>query len=420
MNKSHTVAAGGKDRWRYHPDRETVITEPHARPSLPVFSSDFIVHLGFGCSETDLVELLKRMETPSSTDDGRHYITTFGRVRVKLERHTEFISLTCLAESDIIRDDIYALLDELLESVEVEMIAMTQVAMCTSMDELEKKQNDNHTYYGGVMRGGMVVRSSLVPNNDGCLVYLVHPSDHTAEATGRRIQRLLEMETYRTMSLLGLPAARRAAERLTLLEAGVNQVVAQMNTDNSAEYHTLFDKVTLLSQDSNKLQADTRFRYSASRAYFDLAQQRLSSLDEKNDGELQTISGFVLARLEPGIATIESTSRRQSMLALDIDNALSLLRTRIDLELNRDNQALLKSMDARHKQQVLIAQTVEGLSTVAISYYTIGLLYYLIKGYSDWLPLSPGLLIAFLVPVVLLGVWMFLRSRRNRWEKENH
>ena len=75
-------------------------------------------------------------------------------------------------------------------------------------------------------------------------------------------------------------------------------------------------------------------------------------------------------------------------------------------------------MDKRHRQQVLIAQTVEGLSTVAISYYAIGLLQYIIKGYGDWLPVSPGVLTALLVPVVVFGVYTILHRKRNKWEKE--
>jgi uncharacterized membrane-anchored protein len=417
MNTPNPVSDNDRSRWRYHPDRELVITEPHARPSVPVASSDFVVHLGFTCSDDDLTHLIGSLEASSAS--ARHYIKVFDNVQVKLERHTEFVSLTCVTRSHERRDDVYTVLDVLLESVDAEMIVMTQVIMCETRDQLESQLSDNHTVYGGVMRGDMEVRSSLVPNFDGCLVYVVHSPSTAVEETGRRIQRLLEMETYRTMTLLGLPAARRAGDKLTFLEAGVDRVVAQMNTEQTDTYTHLFDQVSSLSQETNKLQSDTRFRFSASRAYYDLAQQRLQSLHEQKSDGLQTISGFVRSRLEPGMATIDSVSKRQSMLAVDIDNALSLLRTRIDLGLNRDNQSLLKSMDARHRQQVLIAQTVEGLSTVAISYYTIGLLQYLIKGWGDWLPVSSSTAVAIAVPFVVFGVWAFLHSKRTRWEKES-
>ncbi len=416
----NTHSSTEQPRWRYHPDREAVITEPHARPSLPVSSTDFIVHLGFSCNDADLNRLVEKLDSGTTGSSRRHYTRTFDKVRIKLEHHTEFISLTCQTRGGNTRDDIYTVLDSLLGTSRVEMIAMTQIIMCDSETRLQEQLPENHTVYGGSMRGAIKVRSSLVPNYDGCLVYVVHAQNGPEEETGRRVQRLLEMETYRTMCLLGLPAARRCSERLQSLERGVNQVITQMNTDRSEHYQDLFNTLTQLSQDNNRLLADTRFRFSASRAYFDLAQQRLDSLEEKKDHKLQTISGFVRSRLEPGMATIDSVAKRQTTLAEDLNNALTLLRTRIDIGLNRDNQALLKSMDARHRQQVVIAQAVEGLSAVAITYYTIGLISYAMKGVKSWLPVSQNLAIALSVPIVLACVWSFLHYKRTKWEKEFH
>ena len=177
-------------------------------------------------------------------------------------------------------------------------------------------------------------------------------------------------------------------------------------------------QITQLSKDSNKLLADTRFRFSASGAYYNLTQQRLESLEEAKSSNIQTISGFVRSRLAPGNATINSIAKRQATLAADLNNALSLLRTQVDLGINRDNQALLQSMDARYRQQIVIAQAVEGLSAVAITYYAIGLLSYVIKGTHYWLPFSQNAVIAMAVPLILVGIWSFLRFKRTKWERE--
>jgi len=82
------------------------------------------------------------------------------------------------------------------------------------------------------------------------------------------------------------------------------------------------------------------------------------------------------------MATIESTAKRQETLMSDLSRAIVLLRTRIELNLNKGNQALLQSMDKRHDQQLKISQTVEGLSIVAITYYAVGLVSHLLKPYQ--------------------------------------
>ena len=172
-----------------------------------------------------------------------------------------------------------------------------------------------------------------------------------------------------------------------------------------------------LATEMNALRTATRFRFSASRAYYNLAVQRLESLDEVPSGELQTISGFVRARLDPAIATINSFEDRLDHLSNEISNGLSLLRTHIEVETSQVNQQNLQTLDERHRQQLLISQTVEGLSIVAISYYSVGLLSYIFKAMSaqGWLPLSLNLSLMVSVPIVIGIVGLSLRRLRKHW-----
>lgn len=54
----------------------------------------------------------------------------------------------------------------------------------------------------------------------------------------------------------------------------------------------------------------------------------------------------------------------------------ALLRTRIDIALAKQNRDLLESMNRRTRLQLRLQQTVEGLSVVAIGYYTVALIGY--------------------------------------------
>ncbi len=406
---------------KFHADREMIVAEPHARPPLAVSSRDFIVYLGFTCSDEGFAAIVENLQQPPEAKNQRHLTVDVNGFRVKLERHTEFYSLTLLADSKGKKQKAKTFLTSILPETGVEVIVFSEVVLCATSGELIKSMPFGERIYGGKMRGNLEVRSTLKPDADGAIVYAVQSSGSTPDETGRRIQRLLEMETYRTMCLLGLSTARRTGEMLASAENRLNAIVKTMTTGSRQDDETLYDQLLALAQDCTNLQAETRFRFSASKAYFDLAQQRISSLEEEKSSDLQTISGFVRSRLDPGMATIESTAARQATLYNDLSNALSLLRTRIDLGLNRDNQALLQSMDQRQKQQVVIAQTVEGLSAIAISYYLIGLLSYMIKGYADYLPfdLTPKTVIAIAVPFVVIAVWGTLHRIRKKWEEKS-
>ena len=92
-----------------------------------------------------------------------------------------------------------------------------------------------------------------------------------------------------------------------------------------------------------------------------------------------------------------------------IDRASELLRTRVDLTLEAQNQDLLQSMNQRSQMQLQLQQAVEGLSVVAISYYAVSLATYALLPFAEALHLSKPALTAGLVPVVILAVWFVLR-----------
>jgi uncharacterized membrane-anchored protein len=101
-------------------------------------------------------------------------------------------------------------------------------------------------------------------------------------------------------------------------------------------------------------------------------------------------------------------------LSAKLARAADLLRTRVDVALQQQNQDLLKSMNTRTLLQLRLQQTVEGLSVAAISYYVVGLLSYLAKAAHDGgLHVEPSLVTAAFVPPVVLGVWWMLRRMRR-------
>jgi uncharacterized membrane-anchored protein len=91
------------------------------------------------------------------------------------------------------------------------------------------------------------------------------------------------------------------------------------------------------------------------------------------------------------------------------------LRTRVDVELERQNRDLLKSMNDRTRLQLRLQTTVEGLSVAAVSYYVVGLFHYLMEGlHKEGVPVDITLATALFVPVAILGIWFLVRRIRKK------
>lgn len=88
------------------------------------------------------------------------------------------------------------------------------------------------------------------------------------------------------------------------------------------------------------------------------------------------------------------------------------MRTRVDVELLAQNQSLLVSMDKRADLQLRLQKTVEGLSVVAISYYSVSLAVYLLYQFASVFGVSKGNLTATVALPILALVWWALSRIR--------
>jgi uncharacterized membrane-anchored protein len=125
---------------------------------------------------------------------------------------------------------------------------------------------------------------------------------------------------------------------------------------------------------------------------------------------------FLARRMKPALRTWVTIENRQSSLSLKLARAANLLRTRVDVELEQQNQELLKSMNARTRLQLRLRTTVEGLSVPAITYYVVGLFGYLVKAAHDSgrMMIEPSIVTAAFVPIAALAIWWTERRIRKR------
>ncbi len=409
------------DQYAYHQDRQNAIEEVHARPALDILSPCKVVHLTFDCSNEDFTTIFERIDSKMAKTGPRHLIGQVKDVRIKIEKHTEFVSCTLVIPDGCDEHHLKSIQSFLLEGANINVFSICHILLTSEQHVSHQNGALDKGMLGGVMYEQMQVRTTLKPDDENIVTYIVQSENLDPHELGRRVQRLIEVETYRVMALIGLPVARRLAESLSEVEVRLKEIVLCMETihANGLSDKAVFNELLTLSEQLGAQRIQTRYRFAASHAYFDIVDARLSMLYELPNSHLQTISGFLRSRLEPAQATIYSVERRLQALTDDITHALTLLRTRIEINIHQSNQDLLKSMDNRHHQQLLISQAVEGLSSIAITYYAIGLLSYFFKFLekSGLVPYSYVMLTAISIPFTLLIVWWSIHQVSLKWNK---
>ena len=232
---------------------------------------------------------------------------------------------------------------------------------------------------------------------------------------GALTQRLIEIETYRTLALLGLPEAQRLAPKLGRIEAELARIAAALHA-GTIESASLLDELIALSAELEADSVATLYRFGASRAYDEIVSQRLEVLQETANPRLRNV-GRVPERagMAPAMRTCRTVSERQETLSEKLARAADLLRTRVDVELEQQNRDVLQSMNRRAKLQLRLQQTVEGLSVAAVSYYVVGLISYLAHGAEDaGGHVDPTIVAAVSVPFVVLLIALIVRRIRRR------
>ena len=260
--------------------------------------------------------------------------------------------------------------------------------------------------------------TNLRIGSDGFERMLVLASAQTSEnRSGRIAQRLLELETYRIMSLLSLPVAKKLSAKLAQTEIQLVEITKRLEKKIDSD-EVLLNDLAGLSAEVESITAENSYRFSAARAYDGIVRERISEMREQPLSGIQTVGEFMQRRLAPAMATVNATSERLAALAQRLSRASALLRTRVDIATEAHNQELLEKLTKGQALQLRLQSTVEGLSIAAISYYVVSLILYLGKAMEGaGVNINPEMLAGFSTPVVLFVSWKLIQ-RIHRSLKE--
>ncbi|HVJ32827.1 MAG TPA: DUF3422 domain-containing protein [Terriglobia bacterium] len=415
-----------------HPLRRSLMDEVHARPSLGLSAPAVLFHfawLGDYTSET-LAALCRQHEAPGPSPARRHGLIQQNDGWIKWECHTEFVTCCFLRPDNAPADtwpgpppDVTQFIGTLPGSCLVALILRVAADAPGTFEpaRLTEIFPSGELVGSSIAAGDGMVWTDFRLDPAGFGRMLVRNIRMTPGRLGRAVQRLLEVETYRMMALLGLPLAREISDELGRLENALTSIAARTaDASRHEEDHELLDQLTHIAADAAALSARSRYRFSATAAYAQLVERRLSELREDRIDGLSRVSAFLERRFHPATSTCASCVRRMDVLAGSIDQAADMLRTRVDVNLEAQNSNLLRAMESRSRTQLRIQEAVEGLSVFAISYYLIALLKILVEGLlPEDFANREHVIAAIAVPVVLAAVWLGVR-RLRRVLKSDH
>jgi uncharacterized membrane-anchored protein len=412
-----------------HSMRRALAGEVHARPyeqiAAPVRASHLaVLHDGLSAGEEHayLTELLSIHGAEAPAETTTYFSRDLGALRLRWERHAEFSTYTFLRFDGYdhpFNDPALALVPaEWLERLPGKVLTATHLALekaPRSADDISALFDGNPLIAAKIIGSAAECWTDFRLHADGFGRIWVRDKDLTKGQSGRVMQRLLEIETYRMMALLAFPPARQANAEMFRMDSGLAAIVTELADPAIAQNdRELLERLTALAAEAERLDAATSFRLGAARAYYAIVNQRIAELREDRIPGLQTIGEFMDRRLAPAMKTCESAAERQQLLARRAARAGDLLRTRVDIALEEKNRDLLRSMNRRAQLQLRLQETVEGLSVVAISYYLLGLVLYAAKGLKGaGLPVDADIAALVALPVIIGAVILGVRRLRR-------
>lgn len=249
-------------------------------------------------------------------------------------------------------------------------------------------------------------------NGYGSLVIAANGTD--PRDLSRSLQRLQELGNYRNRALLGLPIAQQNWPKLDEIEVRLREISSHLSDPNRTDDSLLMEISEILGQ-LTAVATATNFRMSATAAYATLVEERLEELEPIPIEGHASLIDFTQRRFRPAMRTCAALNNRIEILSARASQINSLLRTRVETCIENQNARLLRSMDSSAKRQLRLQELIENFSILALSYYTVGLLHYLLLGLPDLSEEAKNRGTAALVPIVLLIIWLSVKTVKRRF-----
>lgn len=238
------------------------------------------------------------------------------------------------------------------------------------------------------------------------------------------VENIGQTENYYHLLLLPLPDYFTKLNTVGIIEKRVaertERITATMETAAGEDMEVwLKDLTSELSQIHN-LNERLRHRFSATFHYDKLYNRALDDWHAEPLEHYEPLRNVLNRKTEMITDDYHRLIQRVDASEKSIADLISVLRTRIDLILQRQNLEMLEGMHATAKHQVKLQETVEGLSIIVISYYLTGLAGYVFKAMEKAWGLNSSLATGIFVPIAILFSLFMTWKFKKAMEREKN
>ena len=416
---------------RNHPQRDMAEKELQQRffPALaaPCSICHFMLTVNAASRDAEFAALFRL-----ASAQGRPFQETdtdltlsFDAILLRYERHSEFSTYSFIRQGIAtefnepqhflpFNDFFQQLPGQLFRVVQLNILTASLLQPTQEMDNLwQRFFASEHCISSQVANKQAQVWTDFRKHPEGGGRMLLLDFGLSPSALARLVQQLFDLGNYRKLSLLSWPLVRQSLSRLHQLEQQLSDVTQRIEQQQGSD-EQLLREISQMTAQTEHLIANNSARIEASAAYYQLTLDRLKSLRETSVDGMMSLQDFSERRLTPAFRTAQSVLSRQLSLSNRLGRSTELLRTRINLQLERQNTELLASMEQRARLQLSLQTAVERLSVVALSYYAVQLVdkaLYSIHGWFEQFPLQ--LMQTLSLPaVIVLVAWLLYRLRR--------
>ncbi|MEJ2159181.1 MAG: DUF3422 domain-containing protein, partial [Chromatiales bacterium] len=304
-----------------HQLRSELYEELHARPFPEVVAPACVSHIAIPAEDTEipthiehLSQLARRYSVNPPAADASCYYQSFPGFELRWERHTEFCAYSFIRTgcdtSPFSRTALDFLPTEWREAGPGRSVVATHLVMMPGDPPDPHGDAMREMFEGQVIFGSHIVgrRATLFTSfrihSDGFGRYLIYNRGLSDFQAGRTTQRVLEVETYRIMALLGYPVAKNIWPGAQRIDAELGSIIADnLSLRTTADEQAMLQRINVLANEIEHHRSRTNYRFSATRAYHHIVTRRLADLREEALPGMSSLANFLDRRLSPAVET---------------------------------------------------------------------------------------------------------------------
>ena len=294
-----------------HPLRAAVLAELHARPFFPATTPRRYLHVAFltdaahpNAAREGVEAFCGERGVAGPAPGAKHHRVELGGAVLRWESHAEFSTYTWDFPSTELAPGLLPFQPPaltfasplsqipqpgpLLVAVDLHLVTDTaeDIHLEAVFDPASLARSD-------VNDGTAEIATDFKPDPSGFVRILVRDRGLGTEAAGALVQRVLEIETYRLLALLGLPQAQRLGPDITRIEAQLARMTGEMrHSEGLAGNARMLDELVVLAAELEAGATASLFRFGASRAYHDIVKLRLSTVREAVHSRLSHLAAI--------------------------------------------------------------------------------------------------------------------------------